>query len=262
MSKFPASTAIIVGPGFTQSLLPGYPTDPRSPLLETDYDGHELKEISFTQDFQIGKFSAFDYFGDGSFYLLDAPGHAIGHMCGLARTTEDTFLLMGADTCHFAGSIRPSQHVPLPETLDSSSSGLDPYFPNPCPCSVFCESHPATTDAEKRTTPWYSASKAPGSAYVDPDTANQSIKSLQDFDASPQVFICLAHDPGLFDILPLLNQDSNSSVNDWQEAGYKDAARWRFLNELPRRGKPGRPPIVFGFWKDGEEVDIVDAFKK
>ncbi len=32
---------------------------------------------------------AVDYFGDGSFLPLDGPGHAIGHLCGLARTTVD-----------------------------------------------------------------------------------------------------------------------------------------------------------------------------
>jgi hypothetical protein len=37
MSTFPASTKIVVGPGFKDNLLPGYPADPKSVLLESDY---------------------------------------------------------------------------------------------------------------------------------------------------------------------------------------------------------------------------------
>jgi hypothetical protein len=37
MSKFPDSVDIVVGPGFKEKLLPGYPSNPNSALLETDY---------------------------------------------------------------------------------------------------------------------------------------------------------------------------------------------------------------------------------
>ena len=33
-----------------------------------------MREIQFDPEIKIGKFAAFDLFGDGSFYLLDAPG--------------------------------------------------------------------------------------------------------------------------------------------------------------------------------------------
>ena len=64
-----------------------------------------IREISFEHSsLRIGQFAAFDFFGDGSFYLLDTPGHAIGHMCGLARTTTTTFAFLGGDICHFSGT--------------------------------------------------------------------------------------------------------------------------------------------------------------
>jgi glyoxylase-like metal-dependent hydrolase (beta-lactamase superfamily II) len=262
MSRFPSSTKIVVGQGFKSNLLPGYPSNPNSPLLESDYEGHELVEITFDDGFRIGDFRAFDYFGNGSFYLLDVPGHAIGHMCGLARTSEDTFLLMGADTCHFAGALRPTAAVPLPDNLEPTAWGLDANFPAPCPCSVFTDCHPCAETELRTTKPWYTASKAAGSAYIDPDTANKSITSLQAFDADPNVLVCLAHDPGLFEILPLLNQDPRCSVNDWKAKKFKDMSRWRFLNELPRGGKPGRPPLVMGWWKDGNQIEKMDAFSE
>lgn len=83
-STFDSNTALIVGPGFKQSFTPGYPKNQDAPIRESDYEGRELREIEFSQGLKIGRFNAFDYFSDGSFYLLDSPGHAIGHMCGLA----------------------------------------------------------------------------------------------------------------------------------------------------------------------------------
>ena len=35
---FPKSTDIIVGPGFKEALMPGYPARPDSPVLETDFE--------------------------------------------------------------------------------------------------------------------------------------------------------------------------------------------------------------------------------
>ncbi|KAL9601984.1 MAG: hypothetical protein Q9179_002700 [Wetmoreana sp. 5 TL-2023] len=84
-STFPHSVDLVVGPGFKDAFTPGYPTNQDSPIHESDYADRKLREISFESDLQVGGYKAFDYFGDGSFYLLDSPGHAIGHICGLAR---------------------------------------------------------------------------------------------------------------------------------------------------------------------------------
>lgn len=43
----------------------------------TIYSGRELREINFNTGIYIGGFPAMDFFGDGSFYLLDAPGVSI-----------------------------------------------------------------------------------------------------------------------------------------------------------------------------------------
>jgi hypothetical protein len=62
--------------------------------------------------------------------------------------------------------------------------------------------------------------------------------------ASPDIFICLAYDGVLLDILPLFNADLAADVNDWRARGYKERARWGFLNELPKGGGPGRGPLL------------------
>jgi hypothetical protein len=73
MALFPASTEIVVGPGFKSApqLLPGFPEKLDSPVLVSDFKGRELREIDFTgSNLRIGGYRAYDFFGDGSFYLL------------------------------------------------------------------------------------------------------------------------------------------------------------------------------------------------
>ena len=73
-STFPASTDLVVGPGFKDAMLPGWPANPDAVVRESDYEGRNLREISFSESLEIGGCRAVDYFGDGSFYLLDTPG--------------------------------------------------------------------------------------------------------------------------------------------------------------------------------------------
>jgi glyoxylase-like metal-dependent hydrolase (beta-lactamase superfamily II) len=59
-------------------------------------DAHESKIVS-----PFGSFNrAFDFFGDGSFYIVDAPGHIPGHTIGCARVGPNAFAILAADTCH------------------------------------------------------------------------------------------------------------------------------------------------------------------
>ena len=43
---------------------------------------------------------AIDFFGDGSFYLVDSPGHLAGHLGAAARVAHDSFVFIAGDTCH------------------------------------------------------------------------------------------------------------------------------------------------------------------
>lgn len=180
-------------------------------------------------------------------------------MCGLARTTPTTFALLGGDCCHFVGVFRPTTYVPLPSTVPASN--LDPYFPNPCPCSAFTQYHPLhnkddALDTAARTTPFYKVSRAEENNYLFPELAEQSIDALQPFDADPDVIICMAHDGELLRAVPLLNREPRRDINDWKVRGYKEHTRWGFLNELPREGRPGREPLVLGVNRDGKKLTI------
>ncbi|KAG5765643.1 hypothetical protein H9Q72_006288 [Fusarium xylarioides] len=225
-STFPGSTSLIVGPGFKETFLPGYPANPRGLILETDYQGRDLYEIDFETHpgaTKLGSFRAVDYFQDGSFYLLDSPGHAIGHMAALARTTPSTFILMGADTCHHCGSLRPTQYNPLPDTLSPSPFSNPPFLPGTvCPGEVLVKIHPQHV----RDKPFYhSLSEAHGRDVAE---GEKSIAKLIDFDANEDVLVVMAHDSGLLDLIDFFPKQAN----DWREKGWKEQSRWRFLRDF------------------------------
>jgi glyoxylase-like metal-dependent hydrolase (beta-lactamase superfamily II) len=102
VSKFPSSQ-LIVGPGSHASTSPGYPSVPGSPFDGTILTHPGFRELTFEKETwePLGPFErSYDYFRDGSFYLLDAPGHMAGHLAALAHTGSGEWVFMGGDCCH------------------------------------------------------------------------------------------------------------------------------------------------------------------
>ena len=258
-STFPPSTDLVVGPGFKEACVPAYPTNPDAPVLESDYQDRNLREISFTDsDLTIGGWRAHDYFGDGSFYLLDSAGvghsplailfnaatkqpinallqHATGHMCALARTisstdANDTFVLLAGDCAHHPAQFRPSPLVPLPETI--SPYPFDPplsVYPHTCHADTITPIHRLYNPKDQtaaRTQPFCLIS-ANGSH--DMDQARDSAARLAVLDADERVWVILAHDmsfEGVAELWP------NGEVNLWREKGWKEDTRWKFLGDF------------------------------
>ena len=103
LSVLPKEVELIVGPGFKEAQMPDYPSNANSSFHEADFEGRNVFEVPFDEGTKIGRMESYDIFGDGSVQVLNAPGHTIGHICALIRTTEDSYLLLGGDTCHFVG---------------------------------------------------------------------------------------------------------------------------------------------------------------
>lgn len=223
-STFESSTALIVGPGFKDSFTPGYPANEESPICESDYKGRELREIAFNQSLKIGRFEAFDYFGDGSFYLLDSPGHAIGHMCGLARVTENSFIFMGGDSCHHGGEFRPSQYLPLPAEIMPNPFNKSSAMP--CPGSLFDDLY-RDGDGKK---PFYAIAKLPDGKGVahDVDEAERTIGKVIEADARDEVLVVMAHDDSLLDVVDFFPK----YANDFKHKGWIENGRWLFLKDF------------------------------
>lgn len=132
LSLLPSSTDLLVGPGFEEAFLPGYPTKESSPFWEAEFRGRQVIEVPFDEKLRIGQYQAHDYFGDGSLYILNVPGHAVGHICALIRTTPDTAIFLGGDVCHFTG-----KHCALTAltstVLQTDKAPFDLQSISPCP---------------------------------------------------------------------------------------------------------------------------------
>ena len=188
--------------------------------------GRNLREISFDGPavITIGQFKAYDYFGDHSFYLLDSPGHAIGHICGLARTTVSppTFVLLGGDVCHHAGIFRPSSYLSVPQSItphpfhDDSQSQI-PF----CPGSEFEELQRSRGKSTQE--PVYKPTFG-----HDIPLAIHTIGKLQELDADENIFVIIAHDSSVRDVVDTFP----ASLNSWKENGWGNASKWGFFRDL------------------------------
>ncbi|KAJ4258111.1 hypothetical protein NW762_008252 [Fusarium torreyae] len=227
VTTFPGSTELVVGPGFKDAFCPGYPAQQDSPVREVDFKGRDLKEIDFeNQPLRIGPFRAFDFFGDGSFYLLDTPGHAIGHLAGLVRTTAgpDTFILMGGDLCHHGGELRPSPYLPFPPKLSDHLSLSDSLRLrlSRCPGSeVFDDINVKRGRAARQTF----FDPAIG---VDKEQALRTIQETQKADAQDNIFCIFAHDMSVFDVIDTFPK----TANDWKAKEWREKTLWKFLNDI------------------------------
>ncbi|EED24351.1 hypothetical protein TSTA_077180 [Talaromyces stipitatus ATCC 10500] len=228
ITVFPSTTELVVGPGFKEVYYPGYPTKPDVELSERYFEGRNVREIDFSSGnkscIKYGAFRAIDFFGDGSFFLLDTPGHAVGHIAGLARTTTspDTFIFMGGDVCHHGGEIRPSPYLPIPSQVRSfHSSSLNSH-------------HTSYLDGDLYREWNIQRGRKPNDTFFDPilavdiSQAIQSIKEVQEADAQDNVFFVFAHDMqicGVVDFFP-------ESANNWKSKEWKGKALWSFLGDF------------------------------
>lgn len=249
--RFSGRAKIIVGPGYKQAFLPGWPENKQAWETTSDlYRDREVIEVSFSQgndlsgELQIGGFRALDYFGDGSFYLLDTPGHTVAHISALARTTpsvsdgeqtqESTFILLGGDVAHDCALFRPSPMCPLPEIVMSDTSD------NIAECNsgrTFTSVHREYSDQDNgqkaRSTPFCIAT----GPHHDVSAAQRSIDVLGTFDGLANVFTVLSHDPSVAKVVDLFPK----KANEWMANGWRETCRWKFLPGLmgPQAGPTG-----------------------
>jgi hypothetical protein len=139
--------------------------------------------------------------------------------------------------------------VPLSDEVLKSAGLVDPFTSH---AGQAC--HIST---EERQTPIYTISKSPHSAYVDRGQALKDISKLVHLDTNPSVLVCLAHDPGLFQVLPTLNDDPREDLNGWKAKGWKEKCRWKFLDELPREGRRNKKLLVTEIWVEGRKVETL-----
>ncbi|KAK1671041.1 metallo-beta-lactamase superfamily protein [Colletotrichum godetiae] len=240
-SLFPSTASLIVGPGVKDAYFPGYPTIPDAPVLAREFEGREVREVDFSStEIEIGGLKALDYFNDGSFYLLSAPGHAIGHINALARTTEDSFMYFAGDSFHHSSVLRPHNGATLPEEIQ---------LPGHC-CSgrAFHAVHPVAGNSaalgpyskilgeagsDANGIPFHAIPEVPeGQAglFLDLEAARETVRAIQKFDASPDVFVVASHDSSLVGVVDVYPADASG----WKGKGWKESGKWLFLKDFER----------------------------
>jgi glyoxylase-like metal-dependent hydrolase (beta-lactamase superfamily II) len=187
------------------------------------FRGRELREIDFDQDIGLkaGQLKAFDFFGDGSFYLLDTPGHTVAHMAGLLRTTTnpDTFIMMGGDLCHHGGELRPSPYRPLPSELNPHPRAK--MRSRRCPGGVL-------EDLQRNRGRTKNQAFFDVAMGADIPEAQRTIHKTQKADASDDIFFIFAHDDNVMGVIDTFPKEANN----WKRKGWGDQARWGFLKDF------------------------------
>ncbi|KAF8068092.1 beta-lactamase-like protein [Lyophyllum atratum] len=222
MSKFPPTTELVVGQGTVRDI---YPANPNGSLLESDFSGRKVTDLLFDgTTLSFGGLRAVDFFGDGSLYLIDVPGHISGHIAALARVTPTTFLFLGGDTCHHAGQLRPTEqlhrHQPCPGHLVEAAR-------HTISAEYFTPHHEdGTFDLVNRKEPFLGVPDKGKGFYEDPETSRESIRKVGALDANDDVFVMLAHDASLVPVI----EKYPAKLNPWKEKGWKEGV-WGFVDE-------------------------------
>jgi glyoxylase-like metal-dependent hydrolase (beta-lactamase superfamily II) len=185
--------------------------------------GRAVREISFNdkKSLTLGKFRAVDFFGDGSFYLLDTPGHAVGHLSGLARTTSDpdTFIFMGGDICHHGGELRPSEQIPIPAEIKPHP--WNRRFSSLCPGAVLEKTQ--IERGRSANEPFFEPTMG-----LSVPEAIRSIRKAQEIDAEENVLFVFAHESSIRSVADFFP----ASANDWKQKGWKEQTLWAFLKDF------------------------------
>ncbi|KAF3386208.1 3-hydroxyisobutyrate dehydrogenase [Penicillium rolfsii] len=100
---FPNAT-VFFGPGTSEYCFPGHLSDPSSMWDGRYFDPERATECWKTLEgpwIPFGSFKrAMDFFGDGSFWVIEAPGHMPGNLCACARLENGEWVMLGSDCCH------------------------------------------------------------------------------------------------------------------------------------------------------------------
>ncbi|KAJ6601212.1 beta-lactamase-like protein [Mycena vulgaris] len=224
MSKFPNTTGLVIGPGTDTTTFPEFSN---AALRASDLAGHNITELNFAGSrLTFSGLKAIDWFNDGSFYLLETPGHHPGHITALARVTPTSFITLGGDTFHYAGEARPrpqfQKNFPCPAHLleEIKTSISTDYFWSP-------GSREGAFDMRSRAQQLLAISDLPDSLYDDPVASQVSLEKLATFDADPDFFVVVAHDLSLVSSLPFFP----ASLNGWKASHLKERTVWNFIEK-------------------------------
>lgn len=120
---------------------------------------------------------------------------------------------MGGDGCHHCGFLRPSEQSPLPNQVSPSPFSTPLLLPGSiCLGALLVGIHPKHSYLEL----FYC--QLPAAEDRDVPEAEASISRMIAFDKNKDVFVIIAHDKTLSDVIEF----SPNKANEWKEKGWKE----------------------------------------
>ncbi|CAO1613469.1 unnamed protein product [Sympodiomycopsis kandeliae] len=161
--------------------------------------GRQIVEIGSAQiqlkKSKIGPFEeGYDLVGDGSIWLVKAPGHCPGHLALLAHTGNDGWVFLTGDAAH-----HQSMYLPIPPK-------------------------PFSHDTDRRSIPalFKMTPEAQTLSCMQdfPDQAWHTLSAMTRMEMEPNVMVLLGHEDELTRAINL-SQAQSLLLNDWKTQGYK-----------------------------------------
>jgi hypothetical protein len=100
-----------------------------------------------------------------------------------------------------------------------------------CPGSLFEAVHPNKSSTE----PFYVPTDQ--GVHKDGAEAKESIDKLTEFDSHDNVFVNIAHDTSMYDIIEFYPKKANG----WSQKRWKQEGRWRFLRDFDTGSDAHKP---------------------
>lgn len=123
-------------------------------------------------------------------------------------------------SCHHGAEFRPTEYLPLPK--DVQPSPIKGYKGGVCPGQLLQDLH----YDKSATKPFYTV--RPDFAYNLKD-ADWTIRGVEEFDATDNVLVVIAHDPHIFEKdMPFFPD----KLNGWKEHELNKKVRWKFLQDF------------------------------
>ncbi|KAJ7097367.1 hypothetical protein C8R44DRAFT_989069 [Mycena epipterygia] len=200
-----------------------FPENPNATLQASDFAGHNITKLDFSAtNLTFSGLKAIDYFGDGSFYLLDTPAPTRSYKRPRACYT-DHIRLFGWRYVSSRWTSPPAASVPGEFSLPRASVGEDQEGRLH---RLLLVPRVGMFDLLSRAQQFFSISDIPGSFYADPVTSQISLEKLATFDANPNFFVIAAHDLSLVSSLPYFP----ASLNGWKASNLKASTVWNFVD--------------------------------
>ena len=105
----------LVGSACQRLFNPGYPQDPDGRFASDLLPEGRTRFLDTSNWNPLGPFPrALDFYGDGSLYIVDAPGHLSGHINVLARTSSDgAWIYLAADSAHYQSLLTGESEIAI-----------------------------------------------------------------------------------------------------------------------------------------------------